>query len=163
MVVDIYVNYDCDLSSANIFERLVDIVSKIARGRQAFEIGATPNQLRGIRTKGLECLVCILKCMVEWSKDLYGNPHLQAQVSQPTIVTSSPMITIEKKLGQITRHLNKCIYHKWLYLSNHTGEHRYQALHCSGFEPGAIGWYTQTDTLSYGVLLKTWKSFSSIH
>ena len=96
MVVDIYVNYDCDLSSANIFERLVDIVSKIARGRQAFEIGATPNQLRGIRTTGLECLVCILKCMVEWSKDLYVNPHLQAQVSQPTIVTSSPMITVEK-------------------------------------------------------------------
>ncbi len=77
MVVDIYVNYDCDLSSANIFERLVDIVSKIARGRQAFEIGATANQLRGIRTKGLECLVCILKCMVEWSKDLYVNPHIQ--------------------------------------------------------------------------------------
>jgi brefeldin A-inhibited guanine nucleotide-exchange protein len=48
MVVDIYVNYDCDLSSANIFERLVDIVSKIARGRQAFEIGATPNQVRRV-------------------------------------------------------------------------------------------------------------------
>ena len=35
-------------------------------------------QLRGIRLKGLECLVNILKCMVEWSKDLYVNPHAKA-------------------------------------------------------------------------------------
>ena len=27
MVVDIYVNYDCDLSSANIFERLVTFLN----------------------------------------------------------------------------------------------------------------------------------------
>ena len=39
MVVDIYVNYDCDLNAANIFERLVAVLSKIAQGRQAFELG----------------------------------------------------------------------------------------------------------------------------
>jgi len=38
-IVDIYVNYDCDLSSANIFERLINDLSKIAQGRQAFELG----------------------------------------------------------------------------------------------------------------------------
>jgi brefeldin A-inhibited guanine nucleotide-exchange protein len=69
MVVDIYVNYDCDLSAANIFERLVDIVSKIARGRQAFEIGATPNQLRGIRTKGLVPGFIKLSCFVTYLAD----------------------------------------------------------------------------------------------
>ena len=75
MVVDTYVNYDCDLSAANIFERLVDVLSKIAQGRQAFELGASPNQIKGIRLKGMYCLVSILKCMVEWSKDIYQNPH----------------------------------------------------------------------------------------
>ena len=75
MVIDIYVNYDCDLSAANIFERIVDLLSKIAQGRHAFELGASPNQLKGIRLKGLYCLVSILKCMVEWSKDIYQNPH----------------------------------------------------------------------------------------
>jgi len=30
--------------------------------------------------KGLECLVSILRCMVEWSKDLYVNPHLQSNL-----------------------------------------------------------------------------------
>ncbi len=38
-VVDIYVNYDCDLSLANVFERLINDLSKIAQGRQAIELG----------------------------------------------------------------------------------------------------------------------------
>ncbi|ESP03614.1 hypothetical protein LOTGIDRAFT_180087 [Lottia gigantea] len=62
-VVDIYLNYDCDLALANIFERLVNDLSKIAQGRQAMELGATPNQEKSMRIKGLECLVSILKCM----------------------------------------------------------------------------------------------------
>jgi brefeldin A-inhibited guanine nucleotide-exchange protein len=33
-------------------------------------------QLRSLRLKGLECVVSILKCMVEWSKDLYINPNI---------------------------------------------------------------------------------------
>lgn len=76
-VVDVYVNYDCDLHSANIFERLVYDLSKIAQGRHAMELGATPAQEKKIRVIGIECLVSILKCMVQWSKDLYMNPYNQ--------------------------------------------------------------------------------------
>ncbi|XP_053250178.1 brefeldin A-inhibited guanine nucleotide-exchange protein 2 isoform X2 [Podarcis raffonei] len=79
-VVDIYVNYDCDLNAANIFERLVNDLSKIAQGRSGHELGMTPLQELSLRKKGLECLVSILKCMVEWSKDLYVNPNHQASV-----------------------------------------------------------------------------------
>ena len=75
-------NYDCDLALANIFERLVNDLSKIAQGRQAMELGATPNQEKSMRIKGLECLVSILKCMVEWSKDLYTNPHSQSNLGE---------------------------------------------------------------------------------
>lgn len=35
-----------------------------------------------MRIKGLECLVSILKCMVEWSKDLYINPHSQSNLGE---------------------------------------------------------------------------------
>lgn len=38
-----------------------------------------------LRKKGLECLVSILKCMVEWSKDLYVNPNLQANLGKTTV------------------------------------------------------------------------------
>ena len=41
-VVDIYVNHVCELNSANIFARLVNDLSRIARGRHAMELGATP-------------------------------------------------------------------------------------------------------------------------
>ncbi|CAG9087309.1 Brefeldin A-inhibited guanine nucleotide-exchange protein 1 [Plutella xylostella] len=81
-VVDIYVNYDCDLSAANLFQRLVNDVSKIAQGRQALELGATPNQEKSMRIRGLECLVSILKCMVEWSKELYINPNAQTTLGE---------------------------------------------------------------------------------
>ncbi len=82
-VVDLYINYDCDLQSTNLFSRLVNVLAKKAHGRRTMSNEAssggnystTEIQLRSIRLKGLECLVSILKCMVEWSKDLYINPN----------------------------------------------------------------------------------------
>lgn len=88
-VVDIYVNYDCDFSAANLFERLVNHLSKIGQGRQPLELGATPNQEKSMRIRGLECLVSILKCMVEWSKDLYVNPNSQTTLGEPIAKASS--------------------------------------------------------------------------
>ncbi|EAA14874.4 AGAP008906-PA, partial [Anopheles gambiae str. PEST] len=82
-VVDIYVNYDCDFSAANLFERLVNDLSKIGQGRQALELGTSVNQEKSMRIRGLECLVSILKCMVEWSKDLYVNPNSQTTLGDP--------------------------------------------------------------------------------
>lgn len=82
-VVDIYVNYDCDLAAANLFERLVNDLFKVAQGRHAQELGASPNQEKTMKLRGLECLVSLLKCMVEWSKDIYVNPNLQSTVGEP--------------------------------------------------------------------------------
>ena len=52
-----------------------------------FILGATPNQERSVRIKGLECLVSIMKCLVEWSKDLYVNPHSQSNLGNKIIKT----------------------------------------------------------------------------
>ena len=38
------------------------------------ELGATTLQEKMLRVKGLECLVSILKCMVEWSREYYIDP-----------------------------------------------------------------------------------------
>lgn len=94
IVIDIYVNYDCDLAAANVFERLVDDLSKLAQGRQAFE--------KGLGVKALECLCTILKCMVEWSKDLYVNPHASKQNAlnntdqQDALSESMSMVSMEQ-------------------------------------------------------------------
>lgn len=89
-VVDIYVNYDCDLSSENIFGRLVNDLSRIATGGgQIMDSGVvTLSQERSMRLKGLECLVSILKCMVEWSNDLYQNPHQQIDLTPEKLTDS---------------------------------------------------------------------------
>jgi len=109
-VVDIYVNYDCDFSAANLFERLVNDLSKIAQGRQALELGANPMQEKSMRIRGLECLVSILKCMVEWSKDLYVNPNMPVpalQVQSPTTTDHDQAdSTIQTMLSGSSHSLN---------------------------------------------------------
>ena len=95
IVIDIYVNYDCDLAAANIFERLVDDLSKLAQGRQAFE--------KVLGVKALECLCTILKCMVEWCKDLYVNPQASkqsalnnAEQQQEALADAVSMVSLEQ-------------------------------------------------------------------
>ena len=81
-IVDLYVNYDCDLAAANIFERLVNDLSKIAQGRQGIDlVGSNTIQEKAMRIKGIEGLVGILQCMVEWSQSLYVNPQSQSNLS----------------------------------------------------------------------------------
>ena len=71
--------------------RLVNDLSKIAQGRHALELGASPNQEKSMRIRGLECLVSILKCMVEWSRDLYVNPSIPAEQQLPTEPPDPPL------------------------------------------------------------------------
>lgn len=39
IIVDLFINYDCSMRSANIFERLVIVLTRAAQGRQAEELG----------------------------------------------------------------------------------------------------------------------------
>ncbi|GKV00013.1 hypothetical protein SLEP1_g12776 [Rubroshorea leprosula] len=69
MLVDIYVNYDCDLEAPNLFERMVTTLSKIAQGTQ----NADPNsvavsQTTSIKGSSLQCLVNVLKSLVDWER-----------------------------------------------------------------------------------------------
>ncbi|KAJ9558540.1 hypothetical protein OSB04_013154 [Centaurea solstitialis] len=69
MLIDLYVNYDCDLEAPNSFERMVMTLSKIAQGTQDLD----PNSINPIQTgtlKGssLQCLVNVLKSLVDWEK-----------------------------------------------------------------------------------------------
>lgn len=109
-VVDIYVNYDCNLSSANIFERLVNDLSKIAQGRgHLSDVGImTPNQERSMRLKGLECLVSILKCKVEWSKDLFVDLQQMANLQEKEKSIKDSMIkeTGDELLAEQSIHSN---------------------------------------------------------
>lgn len=70
-------------------------------GRHAQELGASPNQERTMKLRGLDCLVSILKCMVEWSKDLYVNPNLQSTVGAPQISHEKDSVSLKSHSASI--------------------------------------------------------------
>ncbi|MQL87481.1 hypothetical protein Taro_020024 [Colocasia esculenta] len=69
MLADIFVNYDCDLEAPNLFERMVNALSKLSQGT----LNADPNassisQSGSIKGSSLQCLVNVLKSLVDWEK-----------------------------------------------------------------------------------------------
>ncbi|KAD5802636.1 hypothetical protein E3N88_13996 [Mikania micrantha] len=69
MLIDLYVNYDCDLEAPNSFERMVTTLSKIAQGTQDLDLNSTNSIQTGtVKGSSLQCLVNVLKSLVEWEK-----------------------------------------------------------------------------------------------
>ncbi|XP_074263199.1 brefeldin A-inhibited guanine nucleotide-exchange protein 2-like [Silene latifolia] len=79
ILVDIFLNYDCDVNSSNIFERMVNGLLKTAQG---IPPGATttllPPQEESLKFEAMKCLVAILRSMGDWmNKQLrIPDPHL---------------------------------------------------------------------------------------
>ncbi|KAG9290332.1 hypothetical protein G9A89_007063 [Geosiphon pyriformis] len=105
-LVDIYLNYDCDLSMASVFERIVNALSRVAQGRSKNTGGSAMGSLIGahasglllenradlaalqekrLKVRGLKCLVIIVKSLVEWCKDLDGNTSVGANGSNAQV------------------------------------------------------------------------------
>ncbi|KHN17773.1 brefeldin A-inhibited guanine nucleotide-exchange protein 5-like [Glycine soja] len=69
MLVDIFVNYDCDLEAPNLFERMVTTLSKIAQGTQNTDPNsAAVSQTASIKGSSLQGLVSVLKSLVDWEQ-----------------------------------------------------------------------------------------------
>ncbi|KAJ1426768.1 Sec7, C-terminal [Sesbania bispinosa] len=67
ILVDIFLNYDCDVNSSNIFERMVNGLLKTAQG---IPPGVTttllPPQEATMKLEAMKCLVAVLKSMGDW-------------------------------------------------------------------------------------------------
>ncbi|KAJ3010196.1 Brefeldin A-inhibited guanine nucleotide-exchange protein 1 [Thoreauomyces humboldtii] len=92
-LADMYVNNDCDIAMVSLFERIVNVCSRVAQGRDtvlppaptglmAYAVSAagmdTKDQLmraqdRRLRLRGLVCLVALVNSLAEWSKDVAPN------------------------------------------------------------------------------------------
>uniref|UniRef100_A0A5B6ZVK9 Putative brefeldin A-inhibited guanine nucleotide-exchange protein 5 n=1 Tax=Davidia involucrata TaxID=16924 RepID=A0A5B6ZVK9_DAVIN len=71
MLVDLFVNYDCDLEAPNLFERMVTTLSKIAQGTQNVDPNSvSASQTGSVKGSSLQCLVNVLKSLVDWEKSL---------------------------------------------------------------------------------------------
>ncbi|PKA61135.1 Brefeldin A-inhibited guanine nucleotide-exchange protein 2 [Apostasia shenzhenica] len=79
ILVDIFVNYDCDVHSPNIFERLVNCLLKTAQGAPpGVSTTFAPPQDSVMKLEAKECLVAILKSMGEWINKQMRVPDLSS-------------------------------------------------------------------------------------
>ncbi|MBA0755247.1 hypothetical protein Gogos_021520 [Gossypium gossypioides] len=78
ILVDIFINYDCDVNSSNIFERMVNGLLKTAQGvPPSTATTLLPPQEATMKLEAMKCLVAILKSMGDWmNKQLrIPDPH----------------------------------------------------------------------------------------
>ncbi|XP_015902812.3 brefeldin A-inhibited guanine nucleotide-exchange protein 2 [Ziziphus jujuba] len=78
ILVDIFINYDCDVNSSNIFERMVNGLLKTAQGVPPGVVTTLlPPQEVTMKLEAMKCLVAILKSMGDWmNKQLrIPDPH----------------------------------------------------------------------------------------
>ncbi|PWA72449.1 Armadillo-like helical [Artemisia annua] len=67
ILVDIFVNYDCDVNSSNIFERMVNGLLKTAQGvPPGVATTLLPPQAMTMKLEAMKCLVAVLKSMGDW-------------------------------------------------------------------------------------------------
>lgn len=67
ILVDIFINYDCDVHSSNIFERMVNGLLKTAQGPPAgIATTLVPPQDTTMKSEAMKCLVSILRSMGDW-------------------------------------------------------------------------------------------------
>uniref|UniRef100_A0A803NXA6 SEC7 domain-containing protein n=1 Tax=Cannabis sativa TaxID=3483 RepID=A0A803NXA6_CANSA len=78
ILVDIFINYDCDVNSSNIFERMVNGLLKTAQGVPPGGVTTLlPPQDATMKLEAMKCLVAVLKSMGDWmNKQLrIPDPH----------------------------------------------------------------------------------------
>jgi len=66
-LVDIYINYDCSLEHIDVYERMVSDLSKLATAWNPENSNTGHNEML---LQTLNCLVTIMKSLVDWCKDL---------------------------------------------------------------------------------------------
>ncbi|KYQ91487.1 Arf guanyl-nucleotide exchange factor [Tieghemostelium lacteum] len=92
-IVDIFVNYDCDPDRKDIFEKMVYELSRVAQGTITGEQRSSNSDDNKFKILGLECIVTIMKSLVDWSKELYSSIN-PTQSSLNT--TNSPVKKLTK-------------------------------------------------------------------
>ena len=68
-MVDLFVNYDCDMQAANLFERSVNGLSKLLRRSPPSSLFAT-QQAQKSRDVALDAVLSILKSLDQWAEPL---------------------------------------------------------------------------------------------
>ncbi|KAH6817824.1 SEC7-like guanine nucleotide exchange family protein [Perilla frutescens var. frutescens] len=79
ILIDIFLNYDCDVNASNIFERMVNGLLKTAQGvPPGVSSTLQPSQDASMKLEAMKCLVAILRCMGNWMNKQLRIPDIQS-------------------------------------------------------------------------------------
>jgi brefeldin A-inhibited guanine nucleotide-exchange protein len=74
LLVDLFVNYDCDLNSSNLFERLVNGLVKLAQSQLPQNAEYTALQQEAwLRQEALQCLSSAAEALLQWYRKHSGQ------------------------------------------------------------------------------------------
>ncbi|KAI3693295.1 hypothetical protein L6452_33129 [Arctium lappa] len=105
ILVDIFINYDCDVNSSNIFERMVNGLLKTAQGvPPGVAITLTPSQEATMKLEAMKCLVAILKSMGDWMDKQLRIPDPHSANLSDVVEYSSEMKNLPMENGVATEH-----------------------------------------------------------
>ncbi|KAJ8468000.1 hypothetical protein OPV22_030552 [Ensete ventricosum] len=83
ILVDIFINYDCDVHSSNIFERMVNGLLKTAQGPPpGAPTTLVPPQDITMKFEAMKCLVAILRSMGDWMNKQLRIPDPYSQKTE---------------------------------------------------------------------------------
>eukprot|EP00759_Apiculatamorpha_spiralis_P049109 PhF_6_TR44183/c0_g1_i1/m.67729/K18442/ARFGEF, BIG; brefeldin A-inhibited guanine nucleotide-exchange protein len=77
-ILDIFVNFDCDVDCSNVFEQMVSHISKVVQASHIVPGWVTPRQEISMKIMAVQALVMILRSMVKWTsafEDVATNDH----------------------------------------------------------------------------------------
>lgn len=93
VLVDLFVNYDCDLEGANLFERTLAALVRIAQGKLGSNgeaggtsFGVSSEDEKSVRFEALSCLVSCLQALVRWHH-LTSTPATDSEIKKATSPT----------------------------------------------------------------------------
>uniref|UniRef100_A0A0D6QU32 SEC7 domain-containing protein n=1 Tax=Araucaria cunninghamii TaxID=56994 RepID=A0A0D6QU32_ARACU len=116
MLADIFVNYDCDLEATNLFERMVNALSRIAQGTMnADPSSITLAQNTSIKASSLQCLVGVLRSLVEWAnaRQVSNQRAVDWSLSEKETSSGASVPTDEVKIREdIPSQFEKAKAHK---------------------------------------------------
>ncbi|MCO5607714.1 hypothetical protein L7F22_061913 [Adiantum nelumboides] len=107
ILVDIFVNYDCDVNSSNIFERMVNGLLKTAQGIPPGVVTSlSPLQDATLKLAAMKCLVGVLRSMKDWmNKQLRitdAQTHKVFEIEEPNEAVSTTLPPVQEGLEEAT-------------------------------------------------------------
>jgi len=86
LLVDVFVNYDCDLGGANLFERTIAALVRVAQGSHPPAGSAELAEAQALRYEALRCLASALDALKKWY-DAAGGSKVKSVIDQgPAVV-----------------------------------------------------------------------------